>query len=256
MVRAQWLVCAGLAVALVGAGCGSDDNGVAPDAEVDPDPDADEGDPEPVVQEGTLCLVGEGYCDELEGTSVELRRYDDYVEADVDIGDNEEFEDGRTYTFWWVFINEPDECPAHDEDEYYLCGAEAVDADGGEPMRAGFHYGIPGPDGGFVFNEGEDHSIPTRRYDAGDDAGGPELGGAWEFGLEEGKTYSSEIHIIMRDKGPALEDDDDLEDQISSFACPEEFDDGDPETDCFNHSFTPFLPVDPPNDNGSSVGSR
>ena len=111
---------------------------------------------------------------------------------------------GYAYTLWWVIWNNPQEC---------LIEGECSDLDFGNAAAVGVDVLYAA--GHVVGNSGVGNF--SGHLNAGDDSGSindlfglPPAGG-----LQSGKTYSAEVHLVLRSHGPAIPGE--VNEQISGY---------------------------------------
>ena len=111
---------------------------------------------------------------------------------------------GYTYTVWWVIWNEPEKCGipgACNDTDFAIADMVEVDV-----MNAGGHV---------IGNNGKGNF--GGHLNAGDDSGSVNdlFGLPAAGGLQEGKTFSAEVHLVLRSHGPAISGE--VSSQISSY---------------------------------------
>jgi hypothetical protein len=181
----------------------------------------------------------------LPGSGATLRRYETRVEAEANLAG---LEAGHVYTFWWVFFNAPANCvgtPNDDGDP--LCFV--ADLSNPEEIGMSLVYGLPSPTAGAVADdEGVFAYADPFSYNQGDNTG------ALEAPFDDGLTASAwdaEIHLIVRDHGPALEGAD-LDAQLTQYCggCNDEAEGfcptGEGPNSCREVAYVRFAPVEEP----------
>lgn len=221
MLRRHLILLLGAAALAIAQACADDDAGAGPDAASGNRSGNDTGVEidYPIERSDEMSILVPGAdWERIEDTSAELRVYEDHIEGDLTSTD---LIDGGVYTFLWLFVNKPEECELAPEEEEFHC--DILDVNGGEgdepwlnvgaSLVAGLPYGHDGlPVGSFVYDEEEGSvTLPTLEYDENGEEG---IVPTFEdVSLDD--VLESEIHMHLRYKGLAFEDEALREDQLS-----------------------------------------
>ena len=132
----------------------------------------------------------------------------------------------KAYTTWWVIFNNPSMCTTAPGEDI-ACGSGDLANEAAEPAAIWAAGGVVGDDGGLTMTSG--------LYRTADPL--PDLDAEIDFkGLQRGWTSpDAEIHLVVRDHGPVVMENDGYLEQISNFN--DDFDGC-----CANQQAAPYAP--------------